>query len=93
MRDGVGAYKDNLQEPYKITLQYFTRHTVSYSIDRGKTMLQFIHVQPVSIANDKPNKVHTMTDNVKFILGLAYIVGFVTLGLVLIAAYFDVLVK
>lgn len=36
---------------------------------------------------------HTMSDNVKFILGLAYIVGIVALGLVLIAAYFDVLVK
>ena len=42
---------------------------------------------------NKPNKVQTMSDNAKFILGLAYIVGIVTLGLVLIAAYFDVLVK
>lgn len=34
-----------------------------------------------------------MSDNAKFILGLAYIVGIVTLGLVLVASYFDVLVK
>ena len=42
---------------------------------------------------NKPNKVQTMSDNAKFILGLAYIAGMVALGFVLIAAYFDVLVK
>ena len=34
-----------------------------------------------------------MSDNAKFVLGLVYIAVSVTLGLVLIAAYFDVLVK
>lgn len=42
---------------------------------------------------NKPNKVKTMSDNAKFILGLVYIAGMVALGLVLIASYFDVLVK
>ena len=42
---------------------------------------------------NKPSKVTTMSDNAKFILGLVYIGAMVTLGLVLIASYFDVLVK
>lgn len=34
-----------------------------------------------------------MSDNAKFTAGLAIIVGMVTLGFVLVASYFDVLVK
>jgi hypothetical protein len=34
-----------------------------------------------------------MSDNVKFAVGLAIIIGIVALGFVLVASYFDVLVK
>ena len=45
-----------------------------------------------SMFNEKP-KGFTMSDNVKFVIGLVYIAVMVALGLVLIASYFDVLVK
>lgn len=34
-----------------------------------------------------------MSDTSKFIMGIVYIIATVTIGLILVAAYFDVLVK
>ena len=42
---------------------------------------------------NKPSKVKTMSETSKFIMGIVYIIATVTIGLILIAAYFDVLVK
>lgn len=42
---------------------------------------------------NKPNKVNTMSDNAKFVAGIIIILSSGALGFILIAAYFDVLVK
>ena len=42
---------------------------------------------------NKPNKVNTMSDNAKFVVGILIIAGMIALGFVLIASYFDILVK
>jgi hypothetical protein len=42
---------------------------------------------------NKPNKVDTMSDNAKFVAGIIIIVTIAALGFVLVASYFDVLVK
>lgn len=42
---------------------------------------------------NKPHKVNTMSDNVKFVVGLAIIVSMIAVGFILVASYFDILVK
>ena len=42
---------------------------------------------------NKTNKVNTMSDNAKFVVGILIIVGMIALGFVLIASYFDILLK
>jgi hypothetical protein len=74
------------------SIQYYTVCHVknckdtNKAIDNAETMLQLIRVQ-------QTYKGFTMSDNVKFVSGILIVLGMVALGFILIASYFDVLVK
>lgn len=53
-------------------------------------MLQLIHVQQTYKGFTMTNE---MSDNVKFVSGILIVLGMAALGFVLVASYFDVLVK